>query len=201
MCTVQVLIAATLFHDTSAAHIKVYSSTSWLCDSVYPDTLTSPEFGNDTDHCPIEAGAFGINISIPLYRSYALTTLRTRVRIVDTSADALTLACYDLNFTPLKDNGWYYQLFLWFPVALAIAFWVVTWAARFAAGWVVGSGVAEYGTKEGTRRLEGKREARMRKWGTMIISGLSGERLGASSALLRFGEWYLSRGSALFSCQ
>jgi hypothetical protein len=84
-------------------------------------------------------------------------------------------------------------LFLWFPVALAIGFLVVSWGARFAAGWVVGSGVAEYEQKDASAgmrtRVEGaKKEARMRKWGTMIISGLSGERLTVSAGLLRFGE-------------
>lgn len=29
----------------------------------------------------------------------------------------------------------------------------------------------------------------MRKWGTMIVSGLSGERLSVSGGLLRFGEF------------
>jgi len=76
---------------------------------------------------------------------------------------------------------------------LAIGFFVTTWGARFAAGWVVGSGVAEYEQKEtalgrGSRLLSGKKEARMRKWGTMIISGLSGERLSVSGGLLRFSK-------------
>lgn len=80
-------------------------------------------------------------------------------------------------------------------MALAVGFWVTSWGARFAAGWVVGSGVAEYGAKDQhgeMRRKEldkaGRRDARMRKWGTMIVSGLSGERLSVSSGLLRFGE-------------
>jgi hypothetical protein len=84
-------------------------------------------------------------------------------------------------------------MFLWLPVALAIGFFVTTWGARFAAGWVVGSGVAEYEQKETAlgRRAKldtAKKEATMRKWGTMIISGLSGERLSVSGGLLRFGE-------------
>lgn len=57
--------------------------------------------------------------------------------------------------------------------------------------------MAEYGTKTKDQNGEnrgkeldkaGKRDARMRKWGTMLVSGLSGERLSVSSALLRFGE-------------
>lgn len=113
--------------------------------------------------------------------------------MVDTSEVAQTLSCIDLQFTPYHEDGWYYGFFLWLPVALAIGFFVTTWSARFAAGWVVGSGVAEYEQKETAlsrgAKLDGaKKEARMRKWGTMIISGLSGERLSVSGGLLRFGE-------------
>ena len=148
-----------------------------------PDAQTS----NET-YCPLPSGPFAINISIPLYRSYALTTLRTRVRIVDTSTAANTIACYDMAFTPWTQGAWYYSLFRWFPVAVAIGLWAATWSARFAAGWVVGSGMAEYETKDGYGVKAAKRDARMRKWGTMIVSGLSGERLSISGALLRFGE-------------
>jgi hypothetical protein len=147
----------------------------------------------DGTYCPLPAGPFGLNVSIPLYRSYALTTIRTNIRIVDTSETANTLACINIQLTPYTKGGWYYGLFLWLPIALAIGFFVTTWGARFAAGWVVGSGVAEYEQKEtalgrGSKMLHGKKEARMRKWGTMIISGLSGERLSVSGGLLRFSE-------------
>jgi len=97
----------------------------------------------------------------------------------------------NIDFTPYRNTGWYYRLFLWLPAATAIGFWATTWGARFAAGWIIGSGVAEYGQKEGhgprTERV-GNKEAIMRKWGTMIVSGLSGERLSVSAGLLRFGE-------------
>jgi hypothetical protein len=98
-----------------------------------------------------------------------------------------------MTFTPYKSTWWTYKLFLWLPVALAVGFWVLTWGARFAAGWVIGSGVAEYETKEGggvRKVFTGRREATMRKWGTMLVSGLSGERLSVSGGLLRFGMWF-----------
>jgi hypothetical protein len=180
-----------LFSETNTAGISVYSSATWLCNSLFPPELPTPYYPFNTTYCPVPAGPFAVNISVPLYRSYALTTLRTRVRIVDTSLQAQTLACLDLTFTPYNGELWSYKLFLWLPVSLAIASWIVTWGARFAAGWVVGSGVAEYETKDGGVRIAktvGKRDARMRKWGTMFISGLSGERLSVSGGLLRFGE-------------
>lgn len=176
----------------------MYESATWLCNSLFPANLPSPYYPFNTTYCPLPAGDFALNVSIPLYRSYALTTLRTQIRIVDTSTNARTLACYNMSFTPYRHDGWYYNLFLYLPVVIAIGFWTVTWAARFATGWIVGSGVAEYGQKEGyafgrkkqVQATGGNRDARMRKWGTMIISGLSGERLSVSSALLRFGTSY-----------
>lgn len=184
---------ATLFIDTKTASFNVYQSTSWVCNSLFPAELPGPYYPHNTTYCPVPAGPVGLNISIPLYRSYALTTLRTQVRIVDTSETANTLSCIDIQLTPYDSDGWYYGMFLWLPVALAIGFFVTTWGARFAAGWVVGSGVAEYEQKEtalgrGAKLGYAQKEARMRKWGTMIISGLSGERLSVSGGLLRFGQ-------------
>jgi hypothetical protein len=176
----------------------VYSSTSWLCNSVFPSNLTEPYYPFNTTYCPLPAGQFAINLTIPLYRSYGLTTLSTEVRIVDTSLSANTIACVDIDVTPYNRDGWYYELFLWLPVAIAVGFWATSWTARFTAGWIVGSGVAGYETKEGSATrivAANKREARMRKWGTMIVSGLSGERLSVSGGLLRFGERCFRRPS------
>ena len=181
------MTSATLFHNTDAAHISVWDSASWLCPSILPAELPTSYSANET-YCPLPAGPFALNISVPLYHSYILTTLRTRVRVVDTTAEANTLACYDLEYTPWVQGQWPYQIFRWVPVSIAIGIWLATWGARFAAGWVVGSGVAEYEVKEGHGVAAAKRDARMRKWGTMIVSGLSGERLSVSGGLLRFGE-------------
>ncbi|WVF71606.1 hypothetical protein IAT40_006414 [Kwoniella sp. CBS 6097] len=183
---------ATLFTNTKAATFNVYESTSWLCNSLFPSELPEPYYPYNTTYCPLPAGNFAVNLSIPLYHSYALTTLHTRVRVVDTSLEAANLACIDIQVTPYRRTGWYYRLFLWLPVAVTIGIWAVSWAARFYTGWIVGSGVAEYDSKESSAlKIAGvgnvnKREIRLRKWGTMIISGLSGERLSVSGGLLRF---------------
>lgn len=158
-----------------------YISTSWLCNSIFPANLTTPYFPGNVTYCPLRAGNFGINISVPLYNVHAITTLHTEIHVVDTSDPAKTLACVDVYAVPYEENSWPYQLFLWLPASIAMAYWIVTWAARFAAGWVV--------TLDRTDQAQ--REAHMLKWGTMLISGLSGERLGASAALLRFGEYLL----------
>lgn len=112
--------------------------------------------------------------------------------------EAANLACIDIKVSPYNKKGWYYKLFLWLPVTLAIGFWLTSWSARFLTGWIVGSGMAEYNSKEssalkiaGMNSANGgpsKKDLRLRKWGTMIISGLSGERLSVSGGLLRFGR-------------
>ncbi|EIW70782.1 hypothetical protein TREMEDRAFT_11397, partial [Tremella mesenterica DSM 1558] len=174
---------ATLFTETTTAGFNVWTSSSWICDSLFPSILPQP-YSQNTTYCPFSPGRFGINISIPLWRSYALTTLHTRIRLVDSSDPAETLSCIDMNFTPYRHSTPSYSLFLGLPIALAIGYWIASWGARFAAGWVIGSGVAEYEQKEAPAKA--RRDGMMRKWGTMIISGLSGERLSVSGGLLRF---------------
>lgn len=174
--------AATLFTVTTEAGVKQYTTSSWLCNSIFPAQLPSPYFPGNTTYCPMPAGHFGLNVSVPMYNIHALTTSHTQVRAVDASEPPQFIMCLDILVTPYKKNSWPYQLFLWFPAAIAIAYWITTWAARFAAGWVVGV----------DRSSMGRREVTLLKWGTMLISGLSGERLGVSTALLRFGECFLS---------
>lgn len=170
---------ATLFTTTTEAGIMQYTSTSYACNSLWPANASAPNDGPN-NFCPIDigfpTGAYGINVSVPLYNIHALTTLRTEIHVVDASDPALSLLCLQVSVVPYEENSWPYQVFLWVPAAIAIAYWIVTWSARFAAGWVIGL----------DRNDQAQREAHMLKWGTMLISGLSGERLGASAALLRF---------------
>ena len=81
-------------------------------------------------------------------------------------------------------------MILWIPAGLAIGYWISSWAGRFAAGWVVGR-EGEQGEDDVDARVglsgAGDRSGG-RKWGTMLVSGLSGERLGVSGGLLRFSE-------------
>lgn len=137
--------------------------------------------------CPIAPGDFGINVSIPLYNVHEIATLETQIHIVDSGEPARTLACVDVRVTPYTASSWPYKVFLWVPAGLAMGYWVTTWAARFAAGWVVSA----------SRSTMARREVTMLKWGTMIISGLSGERFGVSAALLRFGRFFRF-GSCIF---
>jgi hypothetical protein len=133
-----------------------------------------------------------MNLSIPLSHKHALTTLTTQIRVVDASVPPNELLCINVSTTPFYQASGIYLVFLWVPVAIAIGYWVTCWAARFAAGWVVGRVVAEGpgGTSApgATGHLSKLEHGLMRKWGTMMVSGLSGERLSVSGGLLRFGE-------------
>ncbi|CAK9783583.1 hypothetical protein CC85DRAFT_287777 [Cutaneotrichosporon oleaginosum] len=170
---------ATLFTKTTEAGIMQYTSMSYLCNSLWPANSSAPR-DNVNNYCTLgvgfPAGLYGLNVSVPLYNVHALTTLHTEIHVVDASDPALSILCLDISLVPYEQDSWPYKVFLWVPAAIAIAYLIVTWAARFAAGWVIGL----------DRSDQAQREAHMLKWGTMLISGLSGERLGASAALLRF---------------
>lgn len=193
---------ATLFTHTGDVTYNVYSSTSYACSSLFPPSpLPGPYIPGNTTYCPLTAGPIGLNLSIPLSGSFGLSTLNTKIRLVDSSVPPKELTCVNVELTPYYPGAWYYSLFLWLPVALVIAYWVTTWAGRFAAGWIVGRMSMGTGTGAGMGEGElggsgtvvgedvdgwGKRGGAGRRWGTMVISGLSGERVGVSGGLLRF---------------
>lgn len=197
---------ATMFTETHDLNFNVWSTTTYICNSLFPPSpLPEPYIPRNTTYCPLPAGRLGINVSIPISGSYGLSTLRTQVRIVDTALPPRELSCINIDLSPYYDDAWYWDIFLWIPAALAIGYWIASWAARFAAGWVAGGpgdessaaeeeirggggilSVAGAGGDRGTSRFS-------RKWGTMLVSGVSGERLGFSGALLRFSmSWSLS---------
>ncbi len=178
---------ATMFSTTSDLTYDVWTTTTYVCNSLFPPSpLPYPYIPNNTTYCPLDPGPFALNLSIPLGHGYPLSTLSTSIRIVDTSVPANELACITLDMTTYYPDGWYYSLFFWLPVSIAIGYWVSSWAGRFAAGWVVGR-IAD-GAADGDVQGWGRQGGKSRKWGTMLVSGLSGERLGVSGGLLRFGE-------------
>ncbi|KAJ9111736.1 hypothetical protein QFC19_001097 [Naganishia cerealis] len=192
---------ATMFTETYDLNYNLWSTTTYICNSLFPPSpLPEPYIPRNTTYCPLPAGDLGINISVPISGSYGLSTLRTQVRIVDTALPANELSCINIDLSPYYPDAWYWSIFLWIPAGLAIGYWIAAWAARFAAGWVVGSaGEGSSSADEGETRnapagigsvagAGGDSDASRlsRKWGTMLVSGVSGERLGYSGALLRF---------------
>lgn len=187
---------ATLFQTTTDPSANVWTAATFACDSLYSaaDNNTSGIGSNTT--CPLPPGPLAINLSVPLgerhpENAYGLAQLHTDIRLVDASVPAKQLECLSLDLFPYYPSAWYYDAILWFPAAIAIGYWVASWAARFAAGYVVGAGTGSSLDVDARVGLSSSasssaQTANRRKWGTMIVSGISGERLGVSGGLVRF---------------
>lgn len=114
-------------------------------------------------------------MTVPLGSRRHLTTLSTRLRAVDPFTNELF--CLDVPTTPLDpDMGSPYgraEIILWATVALTLGYWAVVGVARVVSAW--GRGIADKGLW-----------ARARSGGFILASAISGERLAASPALMRF---------------
>ncbi|CAE6411879.1 unnamed protein product [Rhizoctonia solani] len=171
-------LSTTLIYSTSIATSDVFSNKTFFCFHIVPPVPYAPRSYNDTD-CIVPAGQLAFGIHSPLPHDYQLVTLNTRVQILDTSNPAKELACVDVGVTPIVDTGVggsfnYAGILFWVSVGLAIAYWVIVGLARIAAAWRRGSWDSN------------QRWVYIRWAGTVLASAISGERLAASPALLRF---------------
>lgn len=57
----------------------------------------------------------------------------------------VSFICFNIYVLLYDDFGWYYFLFCYWFVVFVVGFWFVSWGVRFVIGWIVGSGVVEYG--------------------------------------------------------
>lgn len=117
------------------------------------------------------------SVDAPLKHDYNLTSIITRVRVVDPAGRELT--CIDVNTTPVRPgqdkthNVGYPQAIFWLSVGLAIGYWFVIGLARISSAW-----------SRGVARGPGWSSVR---WaGTVFASAVSAERLSTHSALQRF---------------
>lgn len=172
------IYVATLFKSSSVLSFSIDETTTAFCESLRAplSSMAIP----DSRNCTVPPGSVAFSASTPLKGDYQLTTIMTRLRAVDGSTPPLELACIDVAATPVtaKGKGGYYgkaQSIFWVSVGLAIAYWVLIGAARIGAAW--------------SRVSAGPRGGWLRfKWaGTVFSSAISGDRLSASPALLRFG--------------
>lgn len=157
------VITATLIVETSLLSFVPYSNQSSLCSAVLTaarDNSTSGQVFTDgrsnltaasypdPGGCPYGPGPLLIGYQIPLGRLgnkdyYPLSTLATRIRVLDTSYPPLQLACVDVQTTPyyssrdpdiLNDaSAIIHDVVLWLPVALFIAYAVINIVARLYA--------------------------------------------------------------------
>ncbi|CAE6433123.1 unnamed protein product [Rhizoctonia solani] len=171
-------LSTTLIYSTSIATSDVFWNKTFFCYHIVPPVPYAPRSYNDTD-CIVPAGPLAFGIQSPLPHDYQLVTLNTRVQVLDTSNPAKELACIDVAVTPIVDIGVggsfdYAGILFWVSVGLAIAYWLIVGLARIAAAWRRGSWDSN------------QRWVYIRWAGTVLASAISGERLAASPALLRF---------------
>ncbi|KAG9127610.1 hypothetical protein FRC07_011650 [Ceratobasidium sp. 392] len=170
--------STTLIYTTSLATFNVFTNRTFFCLNTVPPAPIPPQPYTDTN-CVIPAGSLAFGLATPIKHPYQLVTLNTRVQILDTSNPAKELACVDVGVTPIQDSGVggsfnVAGVLFWVSVGLAMGYWVVVGAARIAAAWRRGSWDSN------------QRWVYIRWAGTVLASAISGERLAASPALLRF---------------
>ncbi|CAE6486694.1 unnamed protein product [Rhizoctonia solani] len=171
-------LSTTLIYTTSVATIDVFSNRTYFCLHIVPPAPNAPGLYTSTN-CSVPAGELAFGVHSPLPHDYQLTTLNTRIQVLDTSNPAKELACVDVGVTPIKDTGVggsfdYAGAVFWLSVGLAAAYWVIVGLARISAAWRRGSWDSN------------QRWVHIRWAGTVLASAISGERLAASPALLRF---------------
>ncbi|CAE7224731.1 unnamed protein product [Rhizoctonia solani] len=171
-------LSTTLIYTTSFATMDVFSNRTYFCLHVVPPVPYAPQTYTSTN-CSVPAGQLAFGIQSPLPHDYQLVTLNTRIQVLDTSNPAKELACVDVGVTPIKDTGvggsfHFAGAVFWLSVGLAMAYWAVVGLARIAAAWRRGSWDSN------------QRWVHIRWAGTVLASAISGERLAASPALLRY---------------
>jgi hypothetical protein len=121
-------LAATLIVDETVLNFNVFSNRSQLCDAIRNPSDTANATG-----CPYGPGQVAVGVQIPVNSSYALASLNTRLRLLDTSNPSRQLACVDISATPYYPRLYAYRLILWIPVGITIMYAALTWLARFWA--------------------------------------------------------------------
>lgn len=141
--------------ETSLLSFVPHSNQTSLCSSVITaadlidgnSNITASSFP-DPGGCPYGPGPILIGYKVPLGSIglddyYPLSTLSTRLRVLDTSVPPLQLACVDVYTTPYYDEPKasakgdksleIYDILLWLPIATFIAYVVVNIIARVYA--------------------------------------------------------------------
>lgn len=122
---------STLVQDTDVLTFPVAANQSALC----PAIRTSDHVYNASDDsgCPYGPGEIALGVAVPLASSYALTSITTRIVVLDSSVPAANLACYELDVTPYYPEYPVYPFVLWLAVALVLAYGVLYVAAQLWA--------------------------------------------------------------------
>ncbi|KAH7914437.1 hypothetical protein BJ138DRAFT_1079613 [Hygrophoropsis aurantiaca] len=169
----------TLFVEATTLTFNTFTTNSGLCLSLRPPTDSLQSYpSNASDFCPLVAGPFALNASIPFNTKNSLTTMNTELRAVDPNSNEIL--CLQISTTPLHPgplNSPYgrAKIIFWATVGLAITYWLLVGIARIVSAW--GRGISRPGPGI-WQRFESA--------GFILASAISGERLAISPALLRF---------------
>lgn len=126
---------STIDLDAQVLTFPIYSNESALCSSIRTTSATTGTTTNGTavvtdSGCPYGPGEVALGYEIPLGSSYALTTVTTRLVVLDPSVPPLHLACYDVDFTPYYPAHFAYALVRYLVVGLLAAYCVAYLVAR-----------------------------------------------------------------------
>lgn len=164
--------------DTTTLTISTYSNGFYLCDRIRPPSPLPSLTPSNATYCPISVGPYAFAVSMPFDSRNVLTTMNTQLRALDTNEQeilCLTVATTPLQPGPPSSPYGNAHIIFWATVGLAIAYWLIVGIARIIAAW--GRGLSRPGPSIWHR---------VQSAGFIVASAISGERLAASPALLRF---------------
>ena len=179
-------LLSTLSVETQYLTFSVFRNDSYLCDSLYP---VEPDPNGTVVNgvviqpagCLYGPGQVSLGVGIPLNDTYTLGTLWTRIRLSDTSSPPLDIACIEVYASPYDDSKWYWDLIFWFPVALAIGYFVVIALGRIFGTLTSRARAFKHKAREGSQPNVIKDTI-----APTLVSSLTGQKLALSAALLCF---------------
>ncbi|KAL8283166.1 hypothetical protein RQP46_005944 [Phenoliferia psychrophenolica] len=185
---------STIDIDAQVLTFPIASNESALCSSIRSPnaqtTTTSNGTATVTDSgCPYGPGDVALGLDVPLGSSYPLTTITTRVVVLDPSMPALHLACYDVDVTPYYPHFFAYKLVTYLVVALLALYCLAYLVARV---WAAHSDfVHESETQLATSltlKLSSTDAAipKTRVWGSVWWGAWSGRQVVGSGSLRRY---------------
>ncbi|KAN0063270.1 hypothetical protein ACQY0O_004434 [Thecaphora frezii] len=172
---------STLSVETNFLTFQLFNNNSYLCDHLYP---TRPDPENQLivpAGCLYGPGQIALGVGIPLNDSYTLGTLWTRIRLSDTSSPPKDITCFEVLLSPYDPTKWYWDLILWFPLTLAIGYFVVIAIARISCAVTSRAKAFRHKAREGSQPNVIRDTI-----APTLVASLSGQQLASSASLLRF---------------
>ncbi|KAK4698855.1 hypothetical protein P7C70_g7415, partial [Phenoliferia sp. Uapishka_3] len=129
---------STIDSNSQVLTFPIFTNESALCSSIRSPSATTTTTTNGslsvTDSgCPFGPGQIALGLDVPLGSSYPLTTITTRLVVLDPSVPPLHLACYDIDVTPFYPSYFPYNLIRYLVVALLSLYFIAYLIARIWA--------------------------------------------------------------------